>query len=354
MHPLTRHNDTVAIEPLTADALGALRAGDRATLEAATGAVFPTPLAAPPLFDEDLVVFEERVRTTPDDAPWWVWLIMEQTSRAAVGVVGLGGRPDGRGVVTVGYSVYPASEGRGYATAATRLLLEWIEEQPEVDAVEATIPPRHIPSIRVAEKAGLRPTMESRKSEVGPVLVYRRLVNRPPTPGTRARMTGGAIALLVAAIGALSLLPADLAGQGRRPRNIMEIGIRAGYDFQVDDAMLGGQLRFGLPRGTGLVASGDWIFGGGTNFQMNLDLLLPLGPNGGLYAGGGLGAAVVDRTVPGGNSDVSLGGNLLVGLAPYRWGRRGPHWFVEARWFLHSGDDPFRLLFGLTAPIGGY
>ena len=82
----------------------------------------------------------EGVRAQIDEmsgrAPWepgWIQLsVLERESGRLVGDVGLSASRDEPGVLEIGYTIDPAFQGRGYASA------------------------RNLPSIRVAEKAGLR------------------------------------------------------------------------------------------------------------------------------------------------------------------------------------------------------
>jgi ribosomal-protein-alanine N-acetyltransferase len=139
-----------------ADAIEALIDGDGERLAALTGAVWPAPLVAPPEMDDALPFFAERSRADPAAAHWWARLLVERETRRVVGSSGFVGPPDADGVVTTGYAVYPADQGRGYAGEAVRALVGWALRQPGVRRVRATIHPTNLPSRRVAEKAGLR------------------------------------------------------------------------------------------------------------------------------------------------------------------------------------------------------
>lgn len=157
------------------------------------------------------------------------------------------------------------------------------------------------------------------------------------------------------AVVALLLIVTPVAwatAQRRSFRPPPEIGLRGGYEFRGKDFSAGVQMRFPLARGSDLIPSADWVFVGGTNFQLNLDLALPLMPGGGFYGGGGLGVAFTDRGVESG-LDKEVGGNLFVGVAPYKTKRRGLRWFAEVRAFLRSGRNPLSLNIGLNAPVGG-
>ncbi len=142
----------------------------------------------------------------------------------------------------------------------------------------------------------------------------------------------------------------DAQRRGRKPPP--EVGLRGGYEFRSKDFSAGAQMRIPLARGSDLIPSGDWFFRSGTNFQLNLDLALPLMPGGGFYAGGGLGVAFTDRSASSG-LDTTIGGNLFVGVAPYKSQKQGLRWFFEVRSFLRSGTNPLMVVVGLNTPLGG-
>ena len=160
------------LPPLSAEAIEALIDGDGERLTALTGAVFPLPVRAPPLMEDALPFFRDRLRDEPSVAPWFARLIVRRETREAVGSVGLNGPPDAEGMVLAGYSVYPEFQGHGYATEAMRALVAWALAQPGVTRVRATIPPGNAPSLRVAEKAGMRLVGTERDDEVGEVQVW--------------------------------------------------------------------------------------------------------------------------------------------------------------------------------------
>lgn len=170
----------------------------------------------------------------------------------------------------------------------------------------------------------------------------------PGTPSRRPR--GIALGLLLAA--SAMALPLRSAEAQRRNQPSPEAGLRGGFEFKNDDWSAGAQLRFPLARGSELIPSGDWIFRSGTNFRLNLDLAVPLMPRGGFYGGGGLGVDFTDRAVSSGLA-TTYGGNLMLGVAPYKSGRHGLHWFAEGRWFLKNGPNLFTLVIGLNARLGG-
>lgn len=181
---MTRAADTSPVRPLETErlrmvAVGALGMkawleGDAAVLSEATGARFREPLDAPPLFGDDLAFFSDKLAAHPAEVGWWVWLAYRRDDGEAVGVCGLGGPPDADGVVTLGYSVYPHVEGRGYATEAAAALVAWAMTQPGVQLVRATVPLGHAASMGVARKLGMIDVGRAEDPEAGEVTVFER------------------------------------------------------------------------------------------------------------------------------------------------------------------------------------
>jgi RimJ/RimL family protein N-acetyltransferase/8-oxo-dGTP pyrophosphatase MutT (NUDIX family) len=95
-------------------------------------------------------------------------------------------RPEGE-TASLAWTVYAGHRGRGYATRATRLLVQHLFDDLGVRRVEAEVDPRNLASQRVATRAGLRregvrrlePGMTDRDDAPG-MVVYARLVSDPP------------------------------------------------------------------------------------------------------------------------------------------------------------------------------
>jgi ribosomal-protein-alanine N-acetyltransferase len=156
MEPSSIETERLMLAPFGVEAMEALIARDVEGLEEVTGTVFPRPLEAPSGNEDALPFFRDRLREEPAIAPWWMRVVVRRETREAVGTAGFVGEPDEAGTVTVGYAIYPAFRGRGYATEAVRGLVGWALAQPRVEKVQATIAPENTPSRRVAAKAGLR------------------------------------------------------------------------------------------------------------------------------------------------------------------------------------------------------
>jgi RimJ/RimL family protein N-acetyltransferase len=59
-------------------------------------------------------------------------------------------------VIKVGYTISPDVQGRGYATEAVRALVDYAFDVLGADVVRAYASEENEPSIRVAEKVGMR------------------------------------------------------------------------------------------------------------------------------------------------------------------------------------------------------
>jgi RimJ/RimL family protein N-acetyltransferase len=168
---LTLETERLRLTALTARALECWIDADGGGLTSETGARFPDPVEAPPLFGEDLPVFHDRMVEAPRDLGWWVWLVSLRDTGQAVGVCGLGGRPID-GTTMLGYSVYPEFESNGYATEASLALVEWVFEQPGARRVRATVPEWNEASVAVARKLGMTMIGTETDDDVGAVSVY--------------------------------------------------------------------------------------------------------------------------------------------------------------------------------------
>lgn len=172
--------DRLELTPLVPDAIDALLEGDEARIRAVTGLEFPRPLRPPPLMEELLPMVRDQLRSDPRSLGWWTWLAVERGSRRVTGALGFGGPPDVEGAVMIGYSTYPGADRKGYASEATRALVDWALEQPGVRRVCASIPPDNAAARRVAEKVGMEVVGTVWEEEIDEVLLYG--IDRPARP----------------------------------------------------------------------------------------------------------------------------------------------------------------------------
>jgi len=100
---------------------------------------------------------EEMTGRSPGDPGGWVqFTVEERDAGRLVGDVGMSPADDEPGVIKIGYTVSPAFQGRGYATEAVRALIAYAFETLGADLVRAYASAENAPSIRVAEKVGMR------------------------------------------------------------------------------------------------------------------------------------------------------------------------------------------------------
>jgi len=151
------------------------------------------------------------------------------------------------------------------------------------------------------------------------------------------RIAHSAVVLLWAALGMG-------VGVGRAEAQRSHVGPHAGYNFDLDEALIGAQAQLPLTRSVELYPSFDYYFvdsGKLLGFNGDLKFRAPGGP---LYFGGGVN---VLRTGSGGTSNSDTGINLFGGFET-RYGVTHP--YLEARGLLHDNTS-FQLLFGLNITL---
>ena len=100
---------------------------------------------------------EEMATRAPGEPGGWVqFTVEERESGRIVGDVGLSPADDEPGVIKIGYTIDPAFQGLGYATEAIRALVGYAFETLGAEVVRAHASAENAPSIRVAEKIGMR------------------------------------------------------------------------------------------------------------------------------------------------------------------------------------------------------
>jgi RimJ/RimL family protein N-acetyltransferase len=95
-------------------------------------------------------------RRAPGDRGWVQLSVLERESGRLVGDVGMSPAEGEPGVMKIGYTIEPASQGRGYATEAVAALVDYLFDELGVEIVRMYADADNVASIRVAEKVGMR------------------------------------------------------------------------------------------------------------------------------------------------------------------------------------------------------
>lgn len=94
-------------------------------------------------------------RAPGEPGGWVQFSVQERNGGRLVGDVGISTADGEPGVIKLGYTISPDSQGRGYATEAVAALVAYVLDRLGADVVRAYASTENLPSIRVAEKAGM-------------------------------------------------------------------------------------------------------------------------------------------------------------------------------------------------------
>ena len=167
--------ERLELRPITLPIVEAVMRGDRVAVEAIARAVVPAEWPGRALIERAFSASLEAIRADPDTRLWGDRLmITREPEPRLVGSVVFHGKPDGEGICEIGYGVEEASQRRGFATEAVLAAVEWALGESGVRCVQATTLSWHRASVRVLEKAGLRPCGTREHEVLGELLVYER------------------------------------------------------------------------------------------------------------------------------------------------------------------------------------
>lgn len=119
----------------------------------------------------------DQAKREPSAREWLVRGVVLREGAVLVGHAGFHGPPGVNGLrrsgaVEIGYTIFPAFRGRGYATESARGLVAWARDRHGIHNVIASVAPDNEPSLTVVRKLGFREVGEQWDDEDGLELVY--------------------------------------------------------------------------------------------------------------------------------------------------------------------------------------
>ena len=159
------------LESMSPQFIAALLSGRRAQAEAIARLALPEDW---PGDDERFLRLRLRqIQEDPSIQPWLMRaIVLRGPDRTFVGHIGFHGRPDDTGAAELGYTVFPEFRRRGYATEATRGLIDWALRKHRVGRFLVSISPENDPSLAMAVILGFRQIGEQMDEEDGLELVH--------------------------------------------------------------------------------------------------------------------------------------------------------------------------------------
>ncbi|MDQ2959923.1 MAG: GNAT family N-acetyltransferase [Candidatus Dormibacteraeota bacterium] len=155
---------------LRAATLRALLVDDREGASREQGIPLPAEFSDS-LHGQFLTTHLQRAAAFPGSRGWGVRVIVRQADGRVIGHAGFHGPPDAVGRAEIGYSVFAAFRGQGYATETARALADWARAQGE-RTLFASVSPVNQPSLAVVHKLGFRQAGVQVDQGRGPELVF--------------------------------------------------------------------------------------------------------------------------------------------------------------------------------------
>ena len=115
---------------------------------------------------------QEKLKTNPEEAPWWMWLAVLADENLLVGQCGYKGPPI-NGMVEFGYGVISSRRGIGLATEIAAVLIDHAFSFPDITHVIAHTLAEENASVKVLRKCGLQFVSEINDPEDGLIWQWR-------------------------------------------------------------------------------------------------------------------------------------------------------------------------------------
>ncbi len=153
----SRRLDLVSL-PL--EVLDAFAAGDRAAAQALVDFAVPDEFPGDGWPLQLVRMRRDQVRERCDWLPWSLRaIVVREPERAMVGYANFHGPPGVNTLMTpgaaeIGYTVFAAHRGQGYATEVGQAMMDWARTEHGVDHFISGVAPDNAPSLRVNDKLG--------------------------------------------------------------------------------------------------------------------------------------------------------------------------------------------------------
>ncbi|WP_134699565.1 GNAT family N-acetyltransferase [Ammoniphilus sp. YIM 78166] len=92
----------------------------------------------------------------PSTIGWGPWFAVRKKDKRIIGDMGFFQKPSPDGTVEMGCNIISQAQEKGYATEASRRLIQWAFATKETRRVIAVCYDHNIPSIKVLEKLGMK------------------------------------------------------------------------------------------------------------------------------------------------------------------------------------------------------
>ena len=117
--------------------------------------------------------FFEKIQNRYQSDGFCFWAVIRRTDKAFIGICGLLSQTiDGKNEIEVGYRLSDKFWNQGYGTEAAKGCIMYAKDELKIPSIISLIQSVNKPSIRVAEKNGLKIEKETMFQEL-PHLVYR-------------------------------------------------------------------------------------------------------------------------------------------------------------------------------------
>jgi [ribosomal protein S5]-alanine N-acetyltransferase len=142
------------LRPYTAEELLVLLEQPQ-TFEALTGFAASPALRGFLVSDDVSPAWTASLRTIKGSDPWRLGFgVIDKETRSVIGAASFKGPPDAGGMVEIAYGIVPSFQGRGYATEAARALIDFAQNEANVQQIIAHTMPEANASTRVLKNCG--------------------------------------------------------------------------------------------------------------------------------------------------------------------------------------------------------